>query len=77
MVLVSVGRGDVPANGISYDPATSADGRHVVFKSYATNLASRRRLNIYVRDAVAGTTELVSVGGTPFRRPGPGGTAWS
>jgi Tol biopolymer transport system component len=43
----------------------SADGRYIVFDSYATNLIAGKvtqGLNAYVRDTVSGTTALVSVG---------------
>ncbi|HVM12601.1 MAG TPA: hypothetical protein VM638_09045, partial [Actinomycetota bacterium] len=36
---VSISSGGVQANGPSYNPAISADGRHVAFESTATNLA--------------------------------------
>ncbi len=59
-------RGD----GSSFQPAISADGRLVAFESGADNLSGDDAsgvVNVFVRDVVAGTTELVS------RRPGPGG----
>lgn len=46
------------------DPVVSADGRFVVFRSRATNLilndANAARADVFIRDRVAGTTELVS-----------------
>jgi Tol biopolymer transport system component len=62
--LVSVSSGGALANQDSYEPAISADGRFVAFSSYATNLvpgATTYARDMFVRDMVAGTTELVSV----------------
>lgn len=62
---------DVPAGGDSDGaPALSADGRYVAFASHAPDLVEAKTvhgLNVYVRDRVAGTTELVSqaTDGTP------------
>ena len=68
-------RGGTP-DGSSYSPAISADGRYVAFVSNATDLVRRRDRNrvpdIYLRDVLARTTELVS------RTPsGDGGNAAS
>jgi Tol biopolymer transport system component len=55
---------DQPANGASFDPGVSANGRVVVFSSLATNLVpddSNGVRDIFVRDLDAGTTERVSV----------------
>ncbi len=58
---VSVGAGGVEANGASYDPAISADGRFVAFASDASNLvAGAAGTQVYVRDRTNGTTSLVS-----------------
>jgi Tol biopolymer transport system component len=65
---VSVGPGGVQANGASQWPSLSADGRCVAFHSGAANfVAGATGVQIYVRDRVAGVTELVSVAddGTP------------
>jgi len=61
---VSVTTGGVQANGSSYLPAISADGRYVSFTSEATNLvsgATHHGSDVYIRDRQTGTTELVSV----------------
>jgi Tol biopolymer transport system component len=52
------------ANQECREPAVSADGRFVAFVSVATNLTSvptNGVLQVYVRDVVEGTTEIVSV----------------
>jgi Tol biopolymer transport system component len=54
-------------NGGSWCPAISADGRFVAFMSYATNMVpndDNHDPDIFVRDRLLGTTELVSVGMT-------------
>jgi Tol biopolymer transport system component len=60
--LVSVSSGGRPGNDLSAVGAISGDGRFVAFQSYATNLGPSRRPagQIYVRDRLTGTTELVS-----------------
>lgn len=61
---VSVGHGGVPANGDSYNAGISADGRFVVFSTRATNVDSNDvngDHDVFVRDRMSGTTELVSV----------------
>jgi Tol biopolymer transport system component len=61
---VSVGHGGVPANGDSYSDGISADGRFVVFSTRATNIDTDDGdwdHDIFVRDRVSGTTEIVSV----------------
>lgn len=65
--LVSVASDGTQGNsGSSGAPAISADGRYVAFGSWASNLAAGDTdgtlRDLYVRDRVAGTTELVSVG---------------
>ena len=62
---VSVGPGGRQANSGSFDPAISADGRHVAFVSRASNLVAGdtlRTLDVFVRDLVAGRTRRVSMG---------------
>ena len=60
---------DEPANDVSYDPVTSADGRYVAFVSQATNLVpdggTPGRAAVYVRDMRAGTTFRVDAGTEP------------
>ena len=64
--LVSVSSTGIQGNGPSYFPALSFDGRFVAFISTATNLvpndANGIIADVYVRDRLLGTTELVSVG---------------
>ena len=61
---VSVATGGAQANGSSFTPAISADGRFVAFASDATNLAAGDTngvSDIFVADRQAGTTTRVSV----------------
>lgn len=61
--LVSVGPTGRPADGPTWAPAISGDGRYVVFVSAATNLAPGDRnasADVFVTDLHTGTTELVS-----------------
>jgi len=71
-VRISIAAGGGAANGSSYDPSVSTDGRYVAFVSDATNLVkgrdSNRASDVFVRDTVRNVTELIS------RRPS-GGTA--
>ena len=62
-VLVSVTPDGAPGNSISNDPSVSANGRYVVFDSFATDLVAgdaNLRRDVFLRDMVAGTTRLVS-----------------
>ncbi len=63
--LVSVGFDATPADGASLGPSISRDGRFVAFASDASNLIPAGAVpagrDIYVRDLVTGTTQLVSV----------------
>ncbi len=66
---VSVATGGTQANGFSYFPSISADGRYVTFDSAATNLVAgdtNACRDVFVRDRQSGTTERVSLstGGT-------------
>ena len=62
--LISVNSQSQQANGRSINPVVSPDGRYVAFDSEATNLTSGPTngfSNVYLRDRVANTTELISV----------------
>jgi len=67
-ILVSVAANGGPANGGSGDAVMTPDGRYVAFVSGATNLVAggtaNVTANVFLRDLVAGTTTLVSVGAT-------------
>ena len=66
-VLVSVNKDGGPADGDSYIPGISYDGRYVSFASYARNLVSgttNSYKQIFVRDMQAGVTSLVSISNT-------------
>ena len=61
---VSVSSGGAQGNDVSSDPAISADGRFVAFKSDATNLVpgdTNDSDDIFVHDRQTGTTRRVSV----------------
>lgn len=61
---LSVGHGGTQANGSSYEPAISADGRFVAFTSLASNLVAGDTNgvhDVFVRDRVAKVTRRVSV----------------
>jgi Tol biopolymer transport system component len=63
-LLVSAGLDGQVANGMSYDPAISANGRYVAFASTARNLVagdSNGKSDVFVRDLEAGSTVLASV----------------
>jgi Tol biopolymer transport system component len=65
--------GTTGGNQYSYGPYLSADGRYVVFNSYAHNLVSgdtSTNVNVLVRDTVAGTTSFVSVNNSGSIIPG-------
>jgi Tol biopolymer transport system component len=64
-ILVSraTGATGVKANGESFNPTISGDGRYVAFASDANNLSpsdTDTNIDVYVRDLVTGTTSLVS-----------------
>ena len=64
-VLVSAATDGSPGNQSSDNPAISADGRYVAFASLATDIAppdANFVSDVFVRDLVAGTTQLVSAG---------------
>jgi Tol biopolymer transport system component len=61
---VSIDSAGAQANGNSYYPSISADGRYVAFQSYATNLVpgdTNEASDVFVRDRLNGTTERASV----------------
>jgi len=61
---VSVSSSGAQADGGSFEPSISSDGRFVAFSSVATNLVTGDTNNvrdIFVRDRVAGTTTRVNV----------------
>ncbi len=76
MELISVSSDGAPGNSASQGGSVSADGRWVVFSSYANNLASTGEFNcwnrgyaaegfcqqVYLRDCEQGKTYLVSRG---------------
>lgn len=62
--LVSQSNAGAPADQDALTPVFSPDGRKVAFVSLASNLTPQSRPaqhQVYVRDLVAGTTEMVSV----------------
>jgi Tol biopolymer transport system component len=64
--LVSVNTGGAgPGNGPSYTPWLGADGRYVLFRSTAANLASGSFSgeNLFLRDLQAGTTYALTTSG--------------
>ncbi len=68
---VSVSSSGIEGNNFSTRPAISADGRYVVFHSWASNLVlgdTNNKVDVFLRDRQTGTTERVSVsssGGNP------------
>jgi Tol biopolymer transport system component len=65
IVCVSVNTANVQANGSSYTPGISANGRFVAYSSDGDNLDSdcpNARRHVYRRDLVLGETECVSEG---------------
>ena len=74
---VSVGAGGGDAHGESVTPSIGVDGRYVTFTSLAGDLVpgdDNNDRDVFVRDRVGGTTELISVGldGTPGDRASGG-----
>lgn len=67
--LISVAPDGSWGNDVSMDPAITPDGRYVAFVSEASNLVpgdTNGIADVFVRDTVAGTTTLVSVGARAF-----------
>jgi Tol biopolymer transport system component len=63
LVVASTNAVGVPADGLSWSPRLSADGRRVAFESDATNLVpgtSDHRSRVYVKDLQTGEVVLVS-----------------
>lgn len=61
---VSIGPGNVQANGDSFSPVLSADGRWIAFQSEASNLVAgdtNGLQDVFVRDQLTGTTTRVSI----------------
>ena len=61
--LVSISASGGAANGESYAPAVSSSARSIAFYSAASNLVTgdtNARMDVFVRDRIAGTTTLVS-----------------
>ena len=62
--LISKAPDGSPGNGGSYDPGISGNGRYVIYRSFAANLApgdADPNSDIFVFDLDTGITELVSV----------------
>jgi hypothetical protein len=62
--LISVNSAEASANGDSYRPSMSADGRYVAFQSGAANLVAsdtNASTDVFVRDRQAGTTVRASL----------------
>lgn len=73
----SIATGGAEAHGESVTPSISADGRYATFTSLASDLVpgdDNNDRDVFVRDLVAGTTELASVAldGTPGDRASGG-----
>jgi Tol biopolymer transport system component len=68
------GAAGASADGDSYDPSISADGRYVSFASGADNLSAEDTASsdIFVRDLLAGTTTLASRAGGAAGAAGDG-----
>jgi len=63
-ILVSAATNGLPADGLSFEPVLSADGRFVAFTSSADNLVpndTNHATDVFVRDLLTGTTTLASV----------------
>jgi archaellum component FlaF (FlaF/FlaG flagellin family) len=75
---VSITSGGVQANNATVFPKISADGRYVVFASYASNLVpgdANGSEDVFVRDTLFGTTTLVSVTSAGVQGTGPSADA--
>jgi hypothetical protein len=75
---VSVDSSEAEANGGSFNPSVSADGRYLVFSSRATSLVAddtNNTADVFVRDLEEGTTERVSVNSSGSQAEGSSGSA--
>jgi Tol biopolymer transport system component len=75
---VSVSASGMEGDNDSYKPEISSDGRFVGFESNATNLVLgdyNGTWDVFVRDRLLGTTELVSVSSTGIRGDNGSGSA--
>lgn len=76
-LLLSTNRFGVSADGNSFHPRASANGRRIVFQSQATDLTSTADANrtddLFLVDLDAGTTTLIST--NRFRQPATNGAA--
>lgn len=71
---VSVDSAGAPANGLSFNPSISADGRVVSFTSFASNLGAgdtNAQSDVFVHDRQTGTTQRVSVSSAGGRATAP------
>ena len=71
---ISVSSSGVEANGPSFAPVISADGRYVAFESLASNLVAGDTngvRDLFLRDTLAGTTTRVSVDALGGEANGP------
>lgn len=74
--LISVDTNEQQADYDSYDAAVSADGRFVVFDSYASNLVpgdTNGWEDVFLRDRTLGTTTRISVSDPGEQGNGPSG----
>jgi hypothetical protein len=77
LVSVTFGATPGPADADSRDPSISADGRLVAFSSGASDLVvgdNNNASDIFLRDTVSGTTQIVSVSLTGSGVPGNDGS---
>ena len=77
-LLMSVRTNGGPGNGVSRSATMTPDGRYVAFVSAANNLVpgdTNRIPDVFVRDRIAGTTTLVSVGARPTSPSVPTGSS--
>jgi Concanavalin A-like lectin/glucanases superfamily/PA14 domain/FG-GAP-like repeat/RTX calcium-binding nonapeptide repeat (4 copies)/WD40-like Beta Propeller Repeat len=71
--LISANSSGIQANGASFDPIISANGRYIAFRSAATNLVAGDTNNvedIFVHDRLTSTTKRVNVSNTNIQANG-------